>query len=127
MMDQNRLDKIIRRFWETKHNSDLYYLGRCADVSYAIQKFLGGKGQIYTLGGDNKTVAWHTVLKIGDYYFDIRGKQDIDQVLRHNPIALSKDAIQPAGPNEIAHIVSLLNHQFVQDTIDGLKKAEKEV
>lgn len=126
-MDLDKLDRTIKRFWETKHRNDIYYLGRCADVSYAINKFLGGKGQIYTVGGDNKTIVWHTILKVGDYYFDIRGKQDINQVLRHNPIVLSKSSIQPAGPNEIAHIEKLLNHQFVQDTIDGLKKAEKEV
>lgn len=126
-MDPDKLDRTLKHFWRTKRNNDIYFLGRCADVSHAIQKFLGGKGTIYTVGGNNKDIAWHTVLKVGDHYFDIRGKQTIDQVMSHNPIALNKSAIKPAGPNEIAHIEKLLNPQFVQDTIDGLKQSEKEI
>jgi len=125
-MDADKLDRILKRFWKTKHNNDIYFLGKCADVSYAIQKFLGGKGQIYTIGGNNKDIAWHTVLKVGNFYFDIRGKQDINQVMSHNPIALTKESIQPAGPNEVAHIIKLLNMNFVNETIEGLKKASKE-
>jgi len=79
-----------------------------------------------TIGGNNKDIAWHTVLKVGNFYFDIRGKQDINQVMSHNPIALTKESIQPAGPNEVAHIIKLLNMNFVNETIEGLKKASKE-
>ena len=126
-MEPEKLDKIIKKFWESKNRSDIFYLGKCADVSWAIQKFLGGKGDIYLVGGNGKDLVWHTVLKVGDSYFDIRGKQTADQVLRHNPIALSTKAIVKAGPEEIQHIVNLLSDGFVADTINGLKKAEKEV
>ena len=125
-MNAEKLDRTIDKFWQSKGRSSLYHLGRCADFAYALQKFLRG-GQMYTVGGNNKDICWHVVLRHGDKYYDVRGGQNLDVVLRRNPIALSKDAIQPAGPNEIAHIEKLLNHQFVQDTIEGLKQAEKEV
>jgi hypothetical protein len=125
MTEYEKLDKTIKRFWKSKGNADIFYLGRCADVSYALQKYLGA-GDIYLVGGNGKNLAWHTVLKVGNSYFDIRGKQTADQVLRHNPIALSTKAIVKAGPEEIAHIKSLLNNDFVNETISGLKKAEKE-
>lgn len=126
-MNADRLDKILKKFWKTRGNNDLYFLGRCADVSYALQQFLGGRGEIYTIGGNNKDIAWHTVLKIGPYFFDIRGKMTPDQVMFHNPIALHKGSIAKAGPKEIQHIISLLNHDFVTDTIEGLKKADSEI
>jgi len=125
-MNAEKLDKIIKLFWKSKGNADIFFLGRCADVSWSIQKFLG-EGDIYLVGGNGKDIVWHTILKVGPDYFDIRGKQNLDEVLWHNPIALSTKAIVKAGPKEIQHIISLLNNDFVSDTINGLKKAEQEL
>lgn len=125
-MTAEKLNKILDKFWKSKGKNPIYHLGRCADFAWALQKFLHG-GEMYTIGGNPPKLAWHVVLHWNGYYWDVRGKQDINQVMMHNPIAVNKNSIIKAGPEATQHIISLLNNDFVQDTINGLKKAEKEV
>lgn len=125
-MQQDRLNKIIAFFWKSKGNDDIFFLGRCADVSIALQRFLNG-GQIYLVGAiPNSNIAWHTVLKYGDLFYDIRGSNTLSQIRQRNPIVAFNDdlnTVKKASPSDLLHIKSLLNEQFVQDTVNGLRQA----
>ena len=121
-MDTNKLNRTIAKFWRSKGKKDLYFLGRCADFVWALKKYLKG-GQIYVIGPGHPMI-WHVILKYNGYFWDVRGKQTIGDVLSKNTMALNKSNINPAGAIETAHIKKLLNKEFVSDTIAGLKEAE---
>ena len=123
IMETNKLNKTIAKFWKSKGRNSIYYLGRCADFVWALRKFLGG-GTIYVIGPGHP-IIWHVVLKYNGYYWDVRGKQTIRDVMNKNTMALSEDNIRPAGSKEKAHIKKLLSNKFVNDTVKGLKEASK--
>lgn len=127
-LPNERLQQIIEIFWNSKNRNSIYYLGRCADFSYALQKFLRG-GELFLVGAiPSSTVAWHTVLKFNNAYWDIRGSNTLEQIRSRNPIVQFNDdfhTVRKATMQEINHIIRLLDPTFVQDTINGLKQAEK--
>jgi hypothetical protein len=129
-MNNKKLEQILATFWNSKHRDTIYYLGKCADVSIALQKFLGA-GELFLVGSiPNSNIAWHTVLHYNNAYWDIRGANTLQQLRQRNPIAQFCDdnhIVKRANPQEINHIIKLLNPAFVQDTINGLKQAEKMV
>ena len=123
-METEKLNRTIAKFWKSKNKNDIYYLGRCADFAWALKKFLGG-GQIYVIGPQHP-IIWHVILKYNGFFWDVRGKQTMSDVLKKNTMALTEGNINPAGQEEISHIKKLLNEKFVKETVEGLKKASGE-
>lgn len=118
-MTIDKLNKTIKKFWQSKGYSEIYFNGRCADFAWALRQFLG-TGQLYMIGG-----IFHVVLKYNNHYCDIKGCHPENKLLFSSPIGLNKNGVKPANSSEIQHIKSLLNKEFVSDTIAGLRKASK--
>jgi len=129
-LSTERLNKILDCFWIQKGKNSIYHLGRCADFAYSLKKFLG-TGELYLVGViPNSNLAWHVVVRYGNTFWDIHGQNTLDQIRSRNPIVQFCDdnhTVKKASPQEIQHITKLLNRDFVIDTLEGLKKAEKEV
>jgi len=121
-METSKLNRTIAKFWKSKGRNSIYYLGKCADFVCALRRFIGG-GTIYVIGPGHP-IIWHVVLKYNGYYWDVRGKQTLSQLMSKNTMVTSKDQVRPAGSKEKAHIKKLLNPKFVSDTIKGLKECE---
>jgi hypothetical protein len=127
-LDNSKLSRTIDLFWKSKSRNDIYFLGRCADFAYALQKFLHG-GELFLVGKQpTGNVAWHVVVKYNDKYWDVRGSNTLEQIRQRNPIiAFNGDdnTVSKATASDMAHIHKLLNHDFVEETINGLKEASK--
>lgn len=129
-MDNTKLRRTIGLFWDNKSHNSIYHLGRCADFAYALKSFLHG-GDYYLVGQmPNSDIAWHVVLKYGGTYWDVRGPNTLAEIRERNPIVAfngDDNTVTKAGAKEEAHIIKLLNQDFVRETIAGLKEAEKKV
>jgi hypothetical protein len=129
-MENEKLERVLAKFYSDVGRNSIYYLGRCADFAWALRSFLDG-GDFYLVGKQgNSNIAWHIVLKYNDTYWDVRGSNTLEQIRARNPIIAFNDddnTVSLAGPNEIAHIEKLLNPEFVNSTIRGLKEAERKV
>jgi hypothetical protein len=122
-MDTEKLNRIILKFWKNEHNNDVYYLGLCSEFAVALQRYLGGKGEITKHG------LWHTVLKYNGMYCDIHGCMTENKLNFTMPIGGVgvNESTRKARPDEVAHIYGLLNERMTKHIYDGLKKAEKEI
>jgi hypothetical protein len=122
-MDIDKLNKVIARFWDNNKRNTMFYLGMCSEFAVALQKYLGGKGEITKHG------LFHTVLKYNGLYCDVRGCQTYEQLNFKMPIGGvgGRDTTRKATQKEIKHIYSLLNKRNVKYIYEGLKQAEKEV
>lgn len=117
-MNPDRLDRIIKRFWNSEHRDTTYYLGFCSEVAVALDRFINKKGKI------GKHGLFHTIYIYGGYYWDIHGrmtKKELDFVC---PIGAT-DEPRPAYPHEIDHINNLLNKKKVQHILKGLEEAKR--
>jgi hypothetical protein len=118
VMNSNKLDKIIRDFWEKEKFDDRYYLGYCSEVAVALDRFLKKAGLI------GKHGWFHTIYIYDGWYWDIRGKMD-KRKLDINMSVGALDEPRPATKDEIQHINDLLNVEKVNHIIKGLKEAQK--
>ena len=114
-MNANKLDKIIKRFWANHNNNTIYYLGKCSEFAVALDRFLKGKGKI------GKHGWFHTIYIYDGYLWDVRGKQTKHQLDFNMPIGAT-DEPRPARPDEIQHIMGLLNEPFTQHIVKELKE-----
>jgi len=110
-MNINKLNYIIRKFWQSQKYSDIYYLGKCSEVAVALQRFLKG-GTIIKRG------LMHSALKYKGYYCDIRGCYSEMEYKTKVP----GEYLRPATAKEIKHINNLLERDTVSNIVKGLKK-----
>jgi hypothetical protein len=119
VMSITELNRVIKQFAKT-HGTDIYRYGLCSEFAVALKRFLGA-GELYKHG------LFHVCLKYKGYYCDIRGCQTESKLLMDDPIALSKDANRKAKPEEVQHLMNLLQDDKVQNIIKGLNEAKNKI
>lgn len=119
-MNSENLDKVIKRFWNKENRNTIYYIGKCSEFAVALDRFLNRKGTI------GKHGWFHTIYLYDNYYWDVRGKMTKKELDFNMPIGATSEPL-PAKTEEIAHIYSLLNEEFTQKTVEGLKRAKEEL
>ena len=128
-MDNDRLELVIKKYFDSQNGSQELYLNKCADYAWALNQFLGNKGKFFLVGalGPNWKAS-HVVLGYNNEYFDARGRYHNQQEVNQNtPVAVFNNKIDEAGQEEIEHIMRLLHPDFVSRVVAGLKKAEREL